>query len=232
MPAQSKKQQQLFGLARAVQKGEIPAHKVTSNVRQIAQDASSADVDDMASTKTANLPDRVRPKHTATESYPMTFGEVVKQYESLRETISNVNKFKDIATQLSAIAEFAESTITNEMADDWYDGHTVQRNIKEMKKYVMEFNKIATEADGHNQRMAAYYEDMGRILERYFQVYDEHAADTNVDYQDANATTRPPLEEYDVRAVNEIKRQLSKSKLKEFNQLPRKIQAEVAWRLL
>jgi hypothetical protein len=57
--AKSKEQQRLFGMAHAVQKGELPASKVGGAVEKIAKTVDPDDVEDFASTKHKGLPDTV-----------------------------------------------------------------------------------------------------------------------------------------------------------------------------
>jgi hypothetical protein len=57
--AKSKEQQRLFGMAHAVQKGDLPASKVGGAVKKIAKDVSAKDVEDFASTKHKGLPEKV-----------------------------------------------------------------------------------------------------------------------------------------------------------------------------
>ena len=57
--AKSVEQQRLFGMAHAVQKGELPASKVSGAVKKIAKDVSPKDVEDFASTKHKGLPEKV-----------------------------------------------------------------------------------------------------------------------------------------------------------------------------
>ena len=57
--AKSKAQQRLFGMAHAVQKGTLPAGKVGGAVKKIAKSVSSSDVEDFASTKHKNLPEKI-----------------------------------------------------------------------------------------------------------------------------------------------------------------------------
>jgi hypothetical protein len=57
--AKSVEQQRLFGMAHAVQKGELPASKVGGAVKKIAKDVSPKDVEDFASTKHKGLPEKV-----------------------------------------------------------------------------------------------------------------------------------------------------------------------------
>lgn len=83
MPAVSKKQQRLFALARAVQKGKIPSSKVGGSVKDIAKDVSSKDVEDFASTPTKNLPQKVKkeariPKIILKPGTPVKFTDSLK----------------------------------------------------------------------------------------------------------------------------------------------------------
>ena len=57
--AKSKEQQRLFGMARAVQKGELSPNKVGGAVNKIAKDVSVKDVEDFASTKHKGIPEKV-----------------------------------------------------------------------------------------------------------------------------------------------------------------------------
>lgn len=113
----------------------------------------------------------------------VTTGEIdpAQEIEQFLEAIAQYNKFgkvlrreslKEIGERLAKIAEMAEVAVTNE-ASDWFDAHTLKRNMKEVKSYANDFLKLAQEADTLNQRMTALYDDMGRILERYFEIPDE-----------------------------------------------------------
>ena len=42
--------------------------------------------------------------------------------------------------------------------------------MTDLKKQAGQFNKIANEAQAMQDRMAALYEDMGGILNRYFEI--------------------------------------------------------------
>ena len=57
--AKSASQQRLFGMAHAVQKGELSPNKVGGAVKKIAKDVSKKDVEDFASTKHKDLPEKV-----------------------------------------------------------------------------------------------------------------------------------------------------------------------------
>lgn len=167
-----------------------PASDIDSSAakRQLAHDAATRDLEK----RRAEYPKvrgalESRGNGMSENNNNISFNDVVENYRGLGDFISGQRRFAEIAEQLSGIAEMAEQTITNELAEDWFDGYTVKRNMGEMKKYVTEFAKLATEADQQNQRMGAYYEDMGRILERYLGVYSENVSDVNMDFTDPNA---------------------------------------------
>lgn len=117
-------------------------------------------------------PDVVKTETSAIDPRQETeqFLEQIAQYNQFGKALKR-ESLKEIGQKLAKIAEMAEIAVTNE-ADDWYDAHTLKRNMKEIKSYVSEFAKLAEEADGINARMEAYYSDMGRILERYFEIPD------------------------------------------------------------
>ena len=54
--------------------------------------------------------------------------------------------------------------------DDWFDAVSVKRNMKELKGMTAQFKKAALEANAVNERLNALYEDMGNILNRYYDI--------------------------------------------------------------
>lgn len=95
--------------------------------------------------------------------------EAIARYNEHGKTLRRNMSLQDVALKLAEIAELAEQSVLGE-ADDWFDAHTLKRNMKEIKGYSGEFQKLAKEADLMEQRMVALYDDMGRILERYFEI--------------------------------------------------------------
>jgi hypothetical protein len=96
---------------------------------------------------------------------------VIKNFNSYGKMLERNNSLRDIASSLKQVAEAAEQ-ITMEEQDDWFDKHTVGRNMKEIKKYADEFEKCAHEADMLQERLTALYDDMGMKLGRYFEIHD------------------------------------------------------------
>lgn len=175
MPAQSKSQQRFMGMVHAFKKGDMP--DASASVKKAAGSMSDKDAEDFASTSHKGLPDKVRKENT--------LGQIIGRYNSYGNKLRSELSMRELAEELMQIAEFAEQAVMSE-ADDWFDGHTIKRNMKEMKNYVKEFSKIANEYDVMRQRATALYDDMGRVLERYFEIqedddYDGQEYDTDGD---------------------------------------------------
>ena len=85
----------------------------------------------------------------------------------------NNNNIVEIAKQLSEIAESAHHHILGEQ-DDWFDKVSINKNMKSLKGSVVEFQKTAKEAQALNQRLTALYEDMGHVLNRYYDIDEAH----------------------------------------------------------
>ena len=75
----------------------------------------------------------------------------------------------EVAKQLSEVAEAAHHHILGEESD-WFDKVSVSRNMKSLKGGVMEFQKTAKEAHALNQRLTSLYEDIGHVLNRYYDI--------------------------------------------------------------
>lgn len=95
--------------------------------------------------------------------------KVISNFSRLGESLKGAAEFRKMAVEIAKIAEMAESTVMQE-AGDWFDGHTIKRNMKELKGHAGNFNKIAEELDNLHQRATALYDDMGNVLARYFEM--------------------------------------------------------------
>ena len=67
------------------------------------------------------------------------------------------------------MATAAQNHVLGETSD-WFDSVSVKRNMKELKGLTGQFKKTAVEANSVNQRLSALYEDMGNILNRYYEI--------------------------------------------------------------
>jgi Ca2+-binding EF-hand superfamily protein len=99
------------------------------------------------------------------------FLEIVSTYNKYQEAMDRKSDLTQIAETLGGIVEAAQQLAVNE-ADDWFDKHTVKRNMSELSKLGKEFDKFAVEAKSLDQRLGGLYEDMGHILSRYYKLGD------------------------------------------------------------
>jgi len=98
--------------------------------------------------------------------------EGVSQYGILGKALYNEVNILEVAIKLSEIAESAHSHIIGE-SDDWFDKVSVNRNMKHLNGMVKEFKKTAQESHVIGQRLTALYEDMGNVLNRYYDINED-----------------------------------------------------------
>ena len=109
--------------------------------------------------------------------------EALKNYNTLGETLYQQQSLKETAKSLSKIAEMA-ATHTVQETEDWFDKVTVSRNMKELTNHSKSFAKIAEEASSVQQRLSGLYEDMGNILNRYYDIPESEQPTIDKDEQD------------------------------------------------
>ena len=95
--------------------------------------------------------------------------EAIKSYGRVGEALYKTGGILEAAKQLSEMATAAQNHVLSETSD-WFDGVSVKRNMKELKGLTGQFKKTAVEANSVNQRLSALYEDMGNILNRYYEI--------------------------------------------------------------
>ena len=95
--------------------------------------------------------------------------ENVRNFSIVGKQLYNSGNMMEVAKQLSDIAEGAHNHVLSE-TDDWFDNISVSKNMKHLKGSVVEFQKAAKEAHMLNQRMTGLYEDIGHVLNRYYEI--------------------------------------------------------------
>ena len=95
--------------------------------------------------------------------------EGVRNFGIVGKSLYNSKNIMEIAKQLAEIAESAHNHILGEQ-DDWFDRVSVNKNMKTLKGSVVEFQKTAKEAHMLNQRLTGLYEDIGHVLNRYYDI--------------------------------------------------------------
>ena len=95
--------------------------------------------------------------------------EGVKNFGIVGKSLYNNSNILEISKQLAEIAESAHNHVLSEQ-DDWFDKISVNKNMKVLKGSVLEFQKTAKEAHMLNQRLTGLYEDIGHVLNRYYDI--------------------------------------------------------------
>ena len=98
--------------------------------------------------------------------------EAIRNYARIGEQLRVNNNIIETAKQLARMAEDAQNHVLGEN-DDWFDSVSIKRNMKELKGLTGQFKKTAVEANATNQRLSALYEDMGNILNRYYDIDED-----------------------------------------------------------
>ena len=129
--------------------------------------------------------------------------EGVKNFGIVGKALYNGGNIMEVAKQLAEIAEQAHHHILGEESD-WFDKISVNKNMKSLKSGVMEFQKTAKEAHVLNQRLTGLYEDIGHVLNRYYEI-DEDKGDMEKDGID-----EPDSEEYMDNKDKAIKKAMKK----------------------
>ena len=105
--------------------------------------------------------------------------EAIRNFARVGKQLQVNNGIMEAAKQLAEMADNAQHHVLGE-TNDWFDGVSVKRNMKELKGLTGQFKKTAVEANAVNQRLSALYEDMGNILNRYYEI-DEDIDETKLD---------------------------------------------------
>ena len=101
--------------------------------------------------------------------------EAIRSYSTVGKQLYSNGGILEAAKHLAKMAESAQNHVLSE-TDDWFDAVSVKRNMKELKGLTGQFKKTAVEANATNQRLSALYEDMGNILNRYYDIEDVREA--------------------------------------------------------
>ena len=116
--------------------------------------------------------------------------EGVRSFGIVGKRLYNNSNIMEIAKQLSHIAEQAHTHILGE-TDGWFDKVSVNKNMQSLKRSVAEFKKAAMESNQLNQRLTGLYEDIGHVLNRYYEIDEADKGD-----MDNDGKNEPDSEEY------------------------------------
>ena len=98
-----------------------------------------------------------------------TFLKTVANFKSIGESVYGSADLQEVVSKISEIVEQAE-VLTMQESEHWFDNVTVSRHMKQLKEAYKVFEKTATEMNTMQQRLESAYDDMGVVLNRYYQV--------------------------------------------------------------
>ena len=127
------------------------------------------------STKLTDIVEDVYGQSTEKVNVKEFMGEV-SNFNSFSKQIYREGNLRDLAERLSKLAMTAKQHTLQE-TEDWFDKITVNRNMKDLTGLSNQFKKVATEAQGLQERMGGLYEDMGHILGRYYDIHESGPED-------------------------------------------------------
>lgn len=107
-----------------------------------------------------------KPK-TLSQEQKTKLHNMAENFEQYGAALQNETAILDSARSLSELCELAETYAINECPDH-FERKIIDRDMKECKKRVMEYQKIAQEAYSHMQQLSVGYQDIGHILGRYY----------------------------------------------------------------
>jgi hypothetical protein len=99
------------------------------------------------------------------------FLEIISTYNTFQDQMRRQSDLTEVSNTLGAIVEAAKEMTLRE-SGDWFDAVTVKRNMTELDKLGKSFDKFAVEAKAMDERLHSLYEDMGHILNRYYEIAD------------------------------------------------------------
>ena len=123
-----------------------------------------------STTKLTDIVEDVYGQSTQKVNVKEFMGEV-SNFNSFGGEIYREGNLRELAERLSKLAMTAKQHTLQE-TEDWFDKITVNRNMKELTGLSNQFKKVATEAQGLQERMGGLYEDMGHILGRYYEIHE------------------------------------------------------------
>tara|TARA_Y100001938_G_C7946384_1_gene356982 strand:+ start:134 stop:778 length:645 start_codon:yes stop_codon:yes gene_type:complete len=139
----------------------------------------------------------------------------INSFNSIGESIYGKGNLREVAENLSSIAEGAAQHTLSE-AGDMFDKITVSRNMKELTGLSKQFGKVANEANALQERMSVLYEDMGNILGRYYTIGEAHVYGHDDEDRDMNRDDLGEADKMMFREEDDYKAFFKKA-MKKFN---------------
>jgi len=130
--------------------------------------------------------------------------DMASMFESFGESIKHEEAILNSAKALTELCELAEQYALNECGD-WFQQDIVKRDMKELKKRVMEYQKIAKEGYARMQQLGVAYQDIGHILGRYYDLKKSKSLDQPMEpASDAKPNTKQTLQQEAMPRLSEL----------------------------
>lgn len=100
--------------------------------------------------------------------------EMASMFESYGDFLGKAESIVNSARAITELADLAEAYAINECGD-WFQQDIVKRDMKEMKKRIMEYGKIAKECYAKMQQLGVAHQDIGHVLGRYYELKKKQA---------------------------------------------------------
>ena len=123
-----------------------------------------------------------------TKEERQSFLEAVANFHKLGEMIYSNAKLQEVTKTLQSVMERAEK-MTMQESEHWFDNMTVSRHMKQMNEAMKVFEKTAGEMSGMQQRLESAYEDMGSVLNKYYNVNSAISEEEDVE-EDINISAK------------------------------------------
>jgi len=137
----------------------------------------------------------------------------VSKFNSFGSKVYKTNEIQDMVEAIKQLTTGA-STLALQETDDWFDGVTVKRDMKEVANSVKLFEKTAQEMTLMQQRLESVYEDMGHKLGKYYDIHEAEKGD-----MDGDGIDEPDEEEYLDSKDDAIKKSMQNENLEEAPQM-------------
>jgi hypothetical protein len=191
VPSRSVKQQKFMGLVLAYKRGEIPASKVSKNVKQVADAMSEKELEKFAGTKHKGLPKKVKSEMN------MPIQELRKIINTVISDVmnENVDQDKEQKEEPKMTAEEKQQYIEaishfNEYGKSVYRQANFEQTLKHIKKLVEFASKNIVDESGdwfdkvtltrHSKKMQESYKlfektatEMTQLQQRLEALYEE-----------------------------------------------------------
>lgn len=97
------------------------------------------------------------------------FLQACENYSQYKGTIPDAKTIQSKINEIGWIVEMAEAVTLNE-TDSWFDNVTVSRHMKQLKESYKILEKTGKELITTQQRFESAYEDIGEVLQKYYNV--------------------------------------------------------------